>query len=87
VLWKLALVVVLPLLLYGRAGVFRHPLFRLLLPVSQPARRSSPTPRPPGQTTAPPKGWSRTYVALVVLAAVAIISWVVTRAVIGGPGR
>lgn len=77
VFWKIALVVVLPLLLYGRSSLFRHPLLRLL----------SPRPRPSTNRPEPPKAvvWSesRLLLGLIVLAAVAVGSLVATRLLIG----
>jgi hypothetical protein len=73
VFWKIAIVVVLPLLLYGRSSLFRHPLARLLIPGQIPKRA--------GQEQTTTRGFSRLYLALLVLAAVAVGSWVVTRTV------
>lgn len=86
VLWKLLLVVVIPLLLYGRSGVFRHPAFRLLMPYNRTVpnyrARSAPERISPKAVLS-----SRTYVAVLVLSAVAIASWVATRAWIGEANR
>lgn len=84
--WKLALVVVLPLLLFGRAGVMSHPLVRVLLPRSWASAIPVVQPRakPAGERPQPSALGTRLYVALLVLAAVAVASWMVTRALISG---
>ena len=41
--WKIVLVTVVTLALYGRMGLPRHPVFRLLQPWSSTPRRPQPT--------------------------------------------
>ncbi len=76
--WKLAIVVLLPLLLYGRSGLMKHPVFRLLMPATLPSARRDPAQN--AKSTA--RRDSRVFIVLVTLAAVAVGSWIIARAFI-----
>lgn len=81
--WKLVIVAALGLALYGRLGLPRHPLFRLLQPWSSvpPERRGKPK--------AEPVVWyrDRVFIFLVVVSAAAVAAWIVTKmTMIGAPG-
>lgn len=87
--WKLAFTLAVVLLLAGRTSVLRHPLARLLLPRSWSARLLSAVPDRPAKKAEPTKETEsdsklsrRIYIALVILASVAIATWIVTRALI-----
>jgi hypothetical protein len=86
-LWKLAIVAVLALIFYGRLGLPQHPLLRLLLPWSPPARREAATPATPAKPSRRPT-WlnDRWFVFLMVLAATALAAWIVTRMTVMAPG-
>jgi hypothetical protein len=78
---KLVILAVLALLFYGRLGLPRHPLWRLLSPWSSvPADK-----RTKGATEA----WyrDRVFVFLVVISATAVAAWIVTKmTLLGAPG-
>jgi hypothetical protein len=82
--WKLAIVAVVALIAYGRLGLPRHPLFRLLLPwTSTPSRATGP----PSKASNRPAWMSdRWFVFLMVLAATALAAWIVTRMTVMAPG-
>lgn len=76
-IWKLVLVAVVALVLYGRLGMRLpgHPLLRLLQPWSARPRsmaRAQPAPRIPWYA-------DRWFVFFMVLAATAVAAWIVTR--------
>jgi hypothetical protein len=83
-IWKLAIVAVIAIICYGRLGLPRHPIFRLLLPWTSM----------PGRTSAPPAesnkriSWlgDRWFVFLMVIAATAVAAWIVTRMTVMAPG-
>ena len=70
--WKLVLVAVVALIFYGRSGVHRHPVVRVLLP----RRRTAAGPPAPGRS----RLGTRAYILLVVTAATAVAAWIATRA-------
>lgn len=73
--WKLAIVVLLPLLLYGRSGLMRHPVFRFLIPATPPSRRQT-------AASSPARRDSRIFFVLLTLGSVAVGSWIIARAFI-----
>jgi hypothetical protein len=70
--WKLVVVAVVALILYGRAGLPRPALLRLLRPWPN-------TPRARANKT--PASWlsDRWFVFLLVVASTAVAAWIVTR--------
>jgi hypothetical protein len=82
--WKLIIVAVVALVAYGRLGLPRHPLFRLLLPWTS---NSEPVAAAPAKTSSRPSWMSdRWFVFLMVLAATALAAWIVTRMTVMSPG-
>jgi hypothetical protein len=77
--WKLVLVAVVTLILYGRSGVHRHPVVRVLLPMRRDGAPGTPT---PGRS----RLGTRVYILLVVTAATAVAAWIATRAWIDPAG-
>jgi len=75
--WKLVLVAAVSLALYGRLGLPRHPMFRLLQPWSSVAR-----PAKAGPASKPPWYQDRWFVFLLVLASTAVVAWIVTRSTV-----
>jgi hypothetical protein len=77
-IWKLAIVAVIALVVYGRLGLPRNPWLRLLLPwTSAPARRVAAAPAKPSRLPS----WmsDRYFVFFMVLAATALATWIVIR--------
>ncbi len=77
---ELVLLAVVALALYGRSGVFKSRRFQQVRPWLSPVRRT-----PPGRPSPPAKRWlegNRLFWFLTILAATAMVSLIVTRALI-----
>jgi hypothetical protein len=83
-IWKLAIVAVVAFVAYGRLGLPRHPIFRLLMPwTPAPRNQAAPAEKPSRRPAWMSDRW---FIFLMVMAATALAAWIVTRMTVMAPG-